>query len=147
MRKIGNFSDKKLQSEQFNVLVKLLSDTREFRSVKAVLTSILTESERAAISQRLAIIRMSCKSFNYSQIQEKLKTTPNTVSKAIINYQKNYDYITEFDHVLARFRFDPSKFSEPVKIAYPHRGNMVHEGLGARGMIRQTLKEHKRKTK
>jgi uncharacterized protein YerC len=145
MRKIGNYGDQKIQEEQFNVLAKMLTEIKDFRSVKAVLTSILTESERSAISQRLGILRLHKKGFSYNRIEEMLKTTPSTVSKSISNYSNNYDYLEDFDRILSRFRFDPKKFHEPLKIGYPSRGNIAKGGVGARELIRQTEKVSKHK--
>jgi Trp operon repressor len=145
MRKIGNFGDEVLQSEQLQALTKLLSETRSYLEMKALLNAVLTESERSAISQRLAIIRMHCKGFKYSQIEETLKTATNTITKAVMNYEKDTEYRGDFDHILKHFRFDPKSFKEPDKAGSPGGVLLPSAGVGARAMIRQSVKEMNRK--
>jgi len=145
MRKIGNFGDEALQSEQLQALTKLLSETKLYLNMKAMLQALLTDSERSAISQRLAILRMHYKGFNYSQIEETLKTTSNTITKAVMNYEKDTEHRGDFDNILKRFRFDPKTFKEPIKADMLDSTFLPSAGVGARAMIRQSTKEHNRK--
>lgn len=112
MRKISNIGDKELQNEEINVLAIFLLQIKNFESAKALLKTLMTKSELAVISQRLAILRMIKKDFKYSEIEEKLKTTPTTISKTIINYEKDEKSAKTVDTILKKFRFDPAKYNK-----------------------------------
>ena len=142
MRKIANYGDIDRQEEQFKVLVKLFSELKNAREAEALLQTLLTKSEKAVISQRLAILRMVHKSFKYSDIEEKLKVSPSTITKAIDNYYKNSQLNNLFDQQIEKFRFDDKK---EVKIAYPNRGKIEKFSPSLRQLRResnQTPKDH-----
>ncbi len=100
MRKVSTFKNSKLQKEQFRVLAEILSSIKDKEKCLSFLNILLTQSEKVVISQRLDILRLVQKDFKYWQIQERFKTTANTIARAVDNYksssqkdQANFDQI------------------------------------------------------
>ena len=143
MRKIANYNDQKMQEEQFNVLAAILSEIRIFQRTKKFLKVLLTDSERSAVSQRLDILRMKNKGFKYSEIENKLKTTRNTITKAIYHYEKNVNNQKNFDDIITRFKFDKNKFREEIKTTYPNQGKIEISTGGVRQLLRNKRKRRK----
>jgi len=137
MRKMSNSNNLDLQKDQFRVLVEVLDCAENKQETEAVLRSLLTESERAVISQRLDILRMLLKKFKYSEIIFKLKVAPATISKAFDIYLKNGSYNKSLNIVLARYKYVPPK----IETAYPNRGNDEPLVQGARSLVNQTIRQ------
>lgn len=93
MRKVGNYKNNELSSEEYLVLVDFIGSAKNLIEIESLLKILLTESEMAVISQRLAILRMIKKDFKYHEIEKEIKTTPTTISRAISNYEKYPKYI------------------------------------------------------
>ena len=106
MRKVSTFKNSKLQKEQFRVLAEILSTVKDKEVCFSFLNILMTQSEKAIISQRLDILRLARKGFKYSQIQERFNTTANTIARAVGNYengsQKDRD---NFDQIIASFKY------------------------------------------
>lgn len=106
MRKISTFKNSKLQKEQFRILVEILNSIKDKGACFSFLNILLTQSEKTIISQRLDVLRLVYKGFKYSQIQERFKTTANTIARAVSNYenssQKDKD---NFDQIIASFKY------------------------------------------
>ena len=113
--------------------------------MRALLMILLTESERTIISQRLDILRMLQKGFKYYEIQKKFQTTSNTISRSILNYDKNKEYKSEFDEILKKFHFDPNIIQENINVAYPNRGKIQGPGGGIRQFLREEKYEKRKK--
>lgn len=134
MRKIANYGDVERQNEQFGVLVKLFSESKDKEEMEAILQTLFTPSEKAAISQRLAILRMIHKGFKYYDIEEKLKVSSSTITKAIDGYHKHGTHNKSFNHQLEQFRFDENK---EIKITYPNRGKIDKFSPGLKQLQRE----------
>ena len=82
MKIVANINNKKLRTEQFNTLVDVLDLIKSREDLKIFLESFLSESEQAYLGQRLNIMRMLAKNFNYSQIKDKIHASGSTISNA-----------------------------------------------------------------
>jgi uncharacterized protein YerC len=109
MRKVSTFKNSKLQKEQFRILVEILSSIKDREACFSFLNILLTQSEKAIISQRLDILRLAHKGFKYSQIQEKFNTTANTIARAVASYENSSQKDREnFDLIITGFKYlDP----------------------------------------
>ncbi len=107
MRKISGGWDAAKRSNQFETLVKLSSECKNESQIKAVLATLLTVSEKAAIAQRLVIIRLLNKGEKYSDISLALGVSTNTITKALDLYHKNGEHNHTFNKLLNDFTFEP----------------------------------------
>jgi uncharacterized protein YerC len=137
MRKISNYGNVALQQEEFDVLVGILGEAQGKSEVEAVLRTILTDSERTAISQRLGILRMINKGFKYFDIETKLGASSNTITKATDIYAKHGQFNSKFNEVLKRFKFEENAVSE-ITAESSASAPLV---TGIRGLQRQNQKD------
>jgi len=106
MRKVSTFKNSKLQKEQFRVLVGILSSIKTKEAFFSFLGILLTQSEKAVISQRLDILRLAHKGFKYSQIQERFNTTANTIARAVASYENSSPKDRDnFNQIIAGFKY------------------------------------------
>jgi len=80
MRKIANHGDKKLQRAQYDMLLGLLVKIDKKKEVRIVLDELLTESEKAYLSQRLDVIRMLLMNSSYEEIKNEIGAQMSTIS-------------------------------------------------------------------
>ena len=137
MRKVASFGNEEMQTEQINVLSKIFANCKNFAESKAMIEVLFTDSEKTTIAQRLAILRMIRKDFNYAEIEKDLKTSPNTITKTRINYDKAPKKLKDlFAEILEKYRFRKSDFEtndEPIDY-----GKFIETSSGG---IRKYLKE------
>jgi len=82
MRKVSCLRNKRLQNEQFEVLLDILNSISDRNDLDLFLRSVLSESEAAYLAQRLNIIRMLSKGLSYQQIADKIKVPSGTIAHA-----------------------------------------------------------------
>ncbi len=82
MKRIANINDEELRKEQFETLVDIINLIRTKEDLTLFLHSFLSESEQAYLGQRLNIMRMLAKNFNYLKIQELIGTSTGTITNA-----------------------------------------------------------------
>jgi len=58
MRKISGGWDRAKRTAQFETLIQFLAQCKDISQIKAVLETLVTSNERAAVAQRLVIIRL-----------------------------------------------------------------------------------------
>lgn len=142
MRKIGNFKNEKLSNEQYFILVDFISSTKDLIEAEALVNILMTESEISAIGQRLAILRMIAKDFTYIEIEEKLKTSTNTITKSVNLKTKEILLEKYFDEMLKRYRYKPEKFQKALEKLHPSKHPSA--GVGIRSFLREEAQEKKR---
>lgn len=103
MRKVGRTSDTQLRKHQLKVLANILLKAKNEKKMTAVLNSLLTRSEKAAIAQRICIIKKIQAGKQYWEIEAELGTSPVTISKSIDMYLKHGDENAAFNNVIARY--------------------------------------------
>lgn len=69
----------------------------------SVLNSLLTRSEKAAIAQRICIIKKVQTGKQYWEIEAELGTSPVTISKSIDMYLKHGDDNSTFNAVITQY--------------------------------------------
>lgn len=82
MKQVSSMSKIKIRNEQFEVLVDIFCLIKNRSEMKKFLQIFLSESESAYLSQRLDIMRMLAKKFNYRQIKEILRVPSPTITHA-----------------------------------------------------------------
>lgn len=109
MRKIGIYSDYKLQREEFDSLIQLLTEKTKRSEIETILKTLLTPSEKVAIAQRLAIVRELIKNTGYEEIIKAYKTTNSTITKTRNQINQNQDLLESFKKILAKVNFGDQK--------------------------------------
>lgn len=142
MRKVGNYKNNELSNEEYLVLVDFIGSAKNLVEVDSLLQVLLTESELAAISQRLAILRMITKNFTYNEIEEKLKVATNTIAKAVNSKSKNSSQEEIFDEILRRYRYNLQKISNKLN---PLSKSFQNAGIGTRSYLREEEKLRKKR--
>ena len=142
MRKVGNFKDQELSDEQYFVLMDFIASTKDLVEAEALIKILLTESEIAVISQRLAILRMIAKNFTYSEIEEKIKASTNTIAKVVNSKAKEKTLEKYFDQMLKRYRYNPAKYQKALEKLYPEK--LPTAGVGIRAFLREQERDRKR---
>lgn len=142
MRKVGNFKNEELSDEQYYVLVDFIASAKDLIEAEALIKILLTDSEIAVIGQRLNILRMIAKDFTYSEIEEKIKASANTIANAVNSKSKEKLLKKYFDEMLKRYRYKPEKFQKALKKLYPSPKSSA--GVGIRAFLREKAREKKR---
>ena len=142
MRKVGNFRDQELSDEQYWVLVDFIASTKNLIEVEALVKILMTDSEIAVIGQRLAILRMIAKDFRYSEIEEKIKASTNTIAKIVGSHGKEKLLGKYFDQMLKRYRYKPERFQKTLKKIHPERRPTA--GVGIRAFLREEEQQKKK---
>ncbi len=140
MRKIGKRDNIQLRDHQLKVLAGILSKAKDERQMLAVLNTIMTSSEQAAIAQRVSIISRIQKGKQYWEIESEFGTYASTISKSIDIYLKNGADNAIFNDVLAQYK-EP-KFEYTSKSKFPHK-DILELKIGTRSLMRET--EHRKK--
>lgn len=141
MRKVGNYKNEELSGEEYLVLVDFIGSARNLVEIEILLKIMLTESEIAVISQRLAILRMIAKNFTYNEIEEKLKVATNTIAKIVISKSKEKSLEKIFDEMLKRYRYNPEKIIN--KLQQPSN-SFTSSGIGIRSFLHEEEKLRKK---
>ncbi|MCX6810622.1 MAG: Trp family transcriptional regulator [Candidatus Berkelbacteria bacterium] len=141
MRKVGNFKNAELSSEEYLVLVDFLGSAKNLMEIESLLKILLTESELAVISQRLAILRMITKKFTYNEIEERLKVATNTIAKIVNSKSKEKSLENIFDEMIKRYRYNPEKIIN--KLQQPSKSSTTSE-IGIRSFLREEEKLRKK---
>lgn len=114
MRQISSFSRGARHIEQFETFVHFVAGAKTFDETKAILETLITFSEKAALGQRLAILRKLHKGETYQEIQLELSISPSTVAGASDLYLKSGQYNKIFDEQLSKFKYQPEiKLTSP----------------------------------
>jgi len=142
MRKVGNFKNEELSDEQYYVLVDFIASTKNVIEAEALVKILFTESEIAVIGQRLAILRMIAKDFTYSEIEEKIKASTNTIAKAVNSKSKEKLFEKYFDEMQKHYRYKPEKFQKALKKLYPTA--KISAGIGIRAFLREEAQTRKK---
>ncbi len=82
MKMISNYGDKKRREEEFKVLGDIIFGIKTREELTLFLECFLSESEKAYLGQRLDLMRMLAKNFNYQQIREKITPSNSTINNA-----------------------------------------------------------------
>ena len=141
MRKISSRWDVKKRESQFETLVRLFADCEEVANFRALLETLLTASEKAAIAQRLTIIRVLEKGEKYADITLALRVSTNTITKALDLYHKNGAYNATFNKLLTDFTFEPKQ--PKIKADY-HDPQKQNAAGGVREFLRQEARLKKK---
>ncbi|NCN26087.1 hypothetical protein CO019_00190 [Candidatus Berkelbacteria bacterium CG_4_9_14_0_2_um_filter_42_30] len=141
MRKIANRWDAEKMDSQFGVLVKLFSECREEKEHKALLSTLLTSSEKAAIAQRLEIIRRLKKGEIYADICLAMGVSSTTITRSLDLYHKNGEHNATFNKLLMDFKYEPRQ--PKIKSTYrdPQQQNTAG---GVREFLRQEARIKKK---
>jgi len=142
MRKVGDFRNEKLSEEQYWILVDFIACANDMVEAESLVKLLFTESEIAAIGQRLAILRMIAKDFTYSQIEEKLKTSTNTITKVVEAQRKEKILGKYFDQMLKSYNYKPEKFQKYLQKLYPEK--LPTAGVGLRAFLREQERQKKK---
>lgn len=70
-----------MEEEIEELLVQIISDLKGVGETKALLSDLLTETERVAIARRLAIALSLTNGKSYEEIRESLKVSSATIAK------------------------------------------------------------------
>lgn len=124
MRKVGRASDTKLRAHQLKVLANVLLRAENEEEMISVLDSLLTRSEKAAIAQRICIIKKIQAGKQYWEIETELGTSPVTISKSIDMYLKHGDDNSRFNDVVARYDEPELRYKTVDKISDKDISNM-----------------------
>jgi uncharacterized protein YerC len=141
MRKVGNYKNNELSGEEYLVLVDFLGSAKNLPEIETLLKILLTESELAVISQRLAILRMIAKNFTYNEIEENLKVATNTIAKIVNSKSKEISLEKIFDEMLKRYRYNLEKIIN--KLQQPSK-SLTTSGIGIRSFLHEGEKLRKK---
>lgn len=133
MRKISSGWDAAKRENQFKALIKLLSECKNVEQIEAVISTLVTSSEKAAIAQRLEIIRLIEKEETYPDIVLALGVSHNTIAAATDLYHKNGKHNIIFNKLLASFSFKPKR---PKIKSTGYDPQNMNKGVGFRQMMR-----------
>lgn len=135
MRKIGKSVDSQLRTHQLKMLAGILSKAKNENQMFALLNSVMTNSEKAAIAQRVAIISRIQKGKQYWEIESELGTYPSTISKSIDIYLKNGTFNADFNEALNQYIEPEFKHETISKFSTKNISNIK---IGTRNLIRET---------
>ena len=141
MRRIASRWDTEKMGAQFETLIKLFATCKKEKEFRALLSTLFTASERAAVSQRLEIIRRLKKGEIYADICLVLGVSATTITRSLDLYHKNGEHNAIFNKLLMDFKFEPE---EPrIKSIYrdPQKQNAAG---GVREFLRQEAKTKKK---
>ena len=141
MRKISGGWDREKREAQFETLLKFLAECKSDDQIRAVLETLVTSSEKAAIAQRLAIIRLLNKGAKYYDIRYELRVSPNTITKTLDLYHKHGEHNKTFNVLLAGFKFEPRRIEPKATYHDPQKQNAAG---GVREFLRQEAKARKK---
>ena len=141
MRKIGKMNNPQLREHELNVLVDILTSTKSKAELKSVLMTILTRSERDAISQRITIICRVRKGKKYFEIEGALGVASATIAKSIDIFLKNGEDNKNFDNVINRY--EEPEFKYQIKPKYPDK-KASREIFGIRSLQREDQRMKKK---
>lgn len=82
MKQVSNMSKSKIREQQFEVMIDIFCLMKDRAEMKKFLQTFLSQSESAYLAQRLDIMRMLAKKFNYRQIKEILRVPSPTITHA-----------------------------------------------------------------
>lgn len=142
MRKISGGWDEKRRAQQLELFMHIIAEAKELKDVEALLEIVMTPSEKAAIAQRLLILRMIHDGAKYGDIEIGLKVSPSTITKAVDLYHKHGQHNHLFNELLARVKYEPKK--EEAKSSFSDPMNRS-AGVGIRSFLREevaTKKKH-----
>jgi len=106
----------------------------------SVLNSLLTRSEKAAIAQRICIIKKVQAGKQYWEIESELGTSPVTISKSIDMYLKYSDDNNTFNEVITRYSEPELNYEIVDKTKYRDISNMK---IGLRSVQREEEQHRK----
>jgi len=117
MRKISGGWDKNRRKQQFELFMHVIAEAKELNDVEALLETLMTPSEKAAIAQRLLILRMIRDGAKYGDIELDLRVSPSTITKAVDLYHKHGQHNHLFNSLLDRVHYKPKP--EKITTRYP----------------------------
>lgn len=82
MKIISSYGEKQRREEEFKVLVDVVFGVKTREELTLFLECFLSESEKAYLGQRLDLMRMLAKNFNYQQIRQKITPSNSTINHA-----------------------------------------------------------------
>jgi len=124
LRKISGAWDEKRRAQQFELFIHIVAEAKELNDVEALLEIVMTPSEKAAIAQRLLILRMIRDGAKYGDIELELRVSPSTITKAVDLYHKHGRHNHLFNLLLDRVHYQPkpekitSDYSDPLKNSF-----------------------------
>jgi uncharacterized protein YerC len=121
MRISASYGKEKIRMDQLNVLVKTLKEIKTEQDLKFFLETLISESEMVYIGQRLDIIRMLAKNFNYDHIKDEINVSSGTISHAQSCLDVGGDKFKKMV-LTCKFKLD-KKPIEPSRVVSISRGN------------------------
>jgi len=106
MRRISSYAHKEIQAEQFEVFIEIVEKIRSTGDLKIFFSNFLSKSEAAYIFQRIDLIRMLAKNFNYLEIRKKLKVGYSTITNAKRCLDSGGE---ELKKIILSYRYKPAK--------------------------------------
>jgi len=80
MQKSSNQMSKSIEQQVYKILYQVLTDIKSEEEMRALLASLLTDSELSAVSKRLAIAVFLDKGQSYERIKDVLKVSSATIA-------------------------------------------------------------------
>ena len=134
MRKIGLKWNIQLRRHQLKVLAGILCKAQSEEEMVSVLNTILTNSEKEAIAQRVSIMTKIKKGVKYFEIEGQFGVSPTTISKAIDIYLKHGDDNKNFNNVISRYKEPEFKYKSGIKHFEKNRSMF---SVGTRAILRE----------
>lgn len=141
MRKISGAWDEKRRAQQLGLFMHVVAEAKSMEDVEALLEIVMTPSEKAAIAQRLLILRMIHDGAKYGDVELELKVSPSTITKAVDLYHKHGQHNHLFNELLARVQYEPKKEEAKSSFSDPMTRSA---GVGIRSFLREEAETKKR---
>lgn len=139
MRKISGGWDEKRRAQQLELFMHIVAEAKELKDVEALLEIVMTPSEKAAIAQRLLILRMVRDGAKYGDIEIELRVSPSTITKAVDLYHKHGQHNHLFNELLARVKYEPKKEKAESTFYEP-----MTQGVGIRSFLKEEARDQAR---
>ena len=142
MRKISSGWDLFKREEQFETLLKFFGQAKSAAEIQAVIETLITPSEKAAIAQRLMIIILLFSGAKYADIELDLRVSPSTINKTLDLYHKHGQHNRTFTAMLSKFKFQPKKPKIKSEGFDPQSKSFQ---IGTRAIIREREEDRERR--
>ena len=122
MRKSGNQDNVQLMEHQLRILAGVLLGAESESEMLSLLNTILTPSEKAAISQRVAISKKLHDGRKYYEIEGMYGVSPSTITKALDLYLKHGDDNATFNQIMGKYKEPKFSYKSSRKKVVKMRG-------------------------
>ena len=113
MRRISNYSYKKIQTEQFEAFIEIIEKVRTEGDLRIFFSNFLSKSEAAYVCQRIDLMRMLAKNFSYFEIRKKLKVGYSTITNAKRCLDSGGEVLK---NIILSYRYKPAKIKTDIEI-------------------------------